>query len=91
MKKDNLNNLYNDLASTTLPIEDLAKKYGVSAATIHNIDKGKTHHNPSLSYPIRKEPARATINPNKIAFLQLYKNIYKPSVMAAILEIMWLM
>ena len=87
MKNNQLEQLYNDLASTTLPIEELAKKYGVSAATIHNIDKGKTHHNSALSYPIRKEPARATINPNKIAFLQLYKNTYKPSVMAAILEI----
>ena len=87
MKNNQLEQLYNDLASTTLPIEELAKKYGVSAATIHNIDKGKTHHNSALSYPIRKEPARATINPNKIAFLQLYKNMYKPSVMAAILEI----
>ena len=87
MKNNQLENLYNDLASTTISIEELAKKYGVSSASIHNIDKGKTHYNSSLSYPIRKEPARATINPNKIAFLQLYKNTYKPSVMAAILEI----
>ena len=43
------------LENSTLPMTEIAVRYGVSAATIRNINKGKRQHNESWNYPLRKE------------------------------------
>ena len=42
------------LANSTLPIKKIAELTGKSVTTINRINKGQTHYNSNLSYPIRK-------------------------------------
>lgn len=50
-----LKDIYHDLKNTSISINQLAEKYGISAAAIRNINRGltKKYHNPNIQYPIR--------------------------------------
>lgn len=87
MKKEQVKELQRLLRDSDIPITHLAKQFNCTAATVHNINKGATHHDPAIDYPIRKESYHAATDTNKLGFLYKYKSQYKPSVMAAILEL----
>ena len=49
-----IDNIINDIMNTNLTLVEISKKYGKGIATIHRINKGKSHFNPKYSYPLRK-------------------------------------
>lgn len=42
------------LRNSQLTINEISEQTGKSVATIRRINRGETHHNPELTYPIRK-------------------------------------
>lgn len=60
--------LLNDLIYTTIPQNELAKKYQISKQTVSEVNTGKRGYQENINYPIRgdKERGRTCFSPNEI-------------------------
>lgn len=50
---EDVQNIQNDLQNSTLSFKEIAKKYNLGLRIIYYINKGESHYNSSLSYPLR--------------------------------------
>ena len=55
LNQTQLNNLIEDLINTSIPMKELASKYGIAISTLSQINNGKTYKNEMLNYPLRKK------------------------------------
>lgn len=64
--------LIEDLKDMQLTFDELGEKYGVCYTTISLINNGKRYYDPSLSYPIRKNPCKKKIKKLMMIHYQKY-------------------
>ena len=53
-KISNLQSIYSDLRNTQKSFQSIAQENNLSLATIYNINSGKTHKDPTQTYPLRR-------------------------------------
>ena len=53
LKKDELDNLINDIINTEIPFSQLATKYKIGTSTVYNINNGVTRRQDKYTYPLR--------------------------------------
>jgi len=51
---EDIHNIVNDLMYPGMSVSAIAKKYNCALATMMDINKGRTYHNPNLRYPLQK-------------------------------------
>lgn len=53
-----INNIIFDILNTNLSFTDIANKYNINISNISRINKGETHIQEGLSYPLRKQDSK---------------------------------
>ena len=87
MKKEEINQIKLELRRNDLSITDIAALHHITPATVHNINQGRSYHDAAIEYPIRSVSIVNRIPPEKIAFINKYKHLYKPLVMSLIIDV----
>lgn len=54
LTRDQIEEVYIELRSGELEIKDIAKSFGISTASVTNINVGKYYQDPMIKYPIRE-------------------------------------
>ncbi|MEK9769169.1 MAG: hypothetical protein VW683_09630 [Betaproteobacteria bacterium] len=54
LNRDQIEEVYIELRSGELEIKDIAKSFGISVASVTNINVGKYYQDPLIKYPIRE-------------------------------------
>ena len=60
--RDTLEEIYIELREGALTVHQIAKEFGISVATLSNINSGKYYMDPMIKYPIRE---RGKDNPRR--------------------------
>ena len=77
--EEHLRSIKNLLITTKLPMEEIARREGVSKKTIMRINQGKVYAEKGETFPLRKEPNQSNILSNLQAdrIIYIIKNTYK--------------
>ena len=54
LDKDLIEEVYIELREGTLEVKEIAKTFGISMATVTNLNAGKYYQDPLIKYPIRE-------------------------------------
>ncbi len=65
LNRDQIEEVYIELRSGELSIKEIAESFGISVASVTNINVGKYYQDPMIKYPIRE---KGKDNPRRVEF-----------------------